>query len=280
MPASPRCAGEHGLELLVARQARPHAVDQVRPIEAADQHERVAQPELADDVLAHAGRRGRRERVHRHLRPGRAQRAELPVLRPEVVAPVADAVRFVDGDVAHAGPRHRRLEAGAAVAHQAFGRHVEQLEAPVAQAVEGRLPRVRGHRAVEARRRHAARDQAVDLVLHQRDEGRDDERDAGVVADQGRHLEAQRLAAAGRQHHDAVAAFQHGVDRRALQGPQRLEPPVALEDVVDGRRQRLDGGSYCVHAMPTSPRPRRASSCRSSRPAPRSIRRAARAGGR
>ena len=65
----------------------------------------------------------------------------------------------------------------------------------------------------------------------------------GVVADQGRHLEAQRLAAAGRQHHDAVAAFEHRVDRRALQGPQRLEPPVALEDVVDGRRQRLDGGS-------------------------------------
>ena len=65
-----------------------------------------------------------------------AQPAELPVLGPEVVAPLADAVRLVDGD-----EPHRRAARGdaaeedvGALADQPLGRHVEQAEAAVADA--------------------------------------------------------------------------------------------------------------------------------------------------
>ena len=45
-------------------------------------------------------------------------------------------------------------------------------------------------------------------------------------------LEAQRLAAAGRQHHDAVAAREHGVHRLALQRPEVREAPDAVKRVT------------------------------------------------
>ena len=58
------------------------------------------QPELGDDVVADA--RGGRGRVRVQADAGQQlpQPAELAVLRPKVVAPLADAVRFVDGDEA------------------------------------------------------------------------------------------------------------------------------------------------------------------------------------
>ena len=217
-------------DLFVAAEPRPDAVDQVRPIEVADQRHRLPQPETLDDVAAHLLGGGGGEGVDRRLGKRRAQPAELAVLRPEVVAPVADAVRFVDGDEAHAPARELPLKAGAAIAHQPLGRDVEQPQPPVAERRQRRRALVGGRGAVETRRRHAALDQAVDLVLHQRDERRDDERDAGRVADQRRRLKADRFAAAGRHDDEAVAAIEDGVDRLPLQRTKALEPPVVRED--------------------------------------------------
>ena len=48
----------------------------------------------------------------------------------------------------------------------------------------------------------------ADLVVHQRDQRADDDRDAlaGAMANDRRHLVAQALAAAGRHQHQGVAA--------------------------------------------------------------------------
>ena len=100
--------GQHCFELLLARQARPDAIDQVRAIEVADQHQRVAQPELPHDVLAHPLVAVAVKACIEACGQAARSAAELPVLRPEIVAPVADAVRLVDGDVADAAPRERR----------------------------------------------------------------------------------------------------------------------------------------------------------------------------
>ena len=134
-------------------------------------------PQLVADVALHA-RRGRggvgvKRRAGKRL----AQPGQLPVLRPEVVAPLADAMRFVDGDVGDAACAHQRAEAVGGFADSALRRDIEQPAGAGAQQVErratllGRLP------AVQARGRHALRDQAVDLILHQRDERGDDEGD-------------------------------------------------------------------------------------------------------
>ena len=55
---------------------------------------------------------------------------------------------------------------------------------------------------------------------------------------QRRRLEAQRLAAAGRQDDDAVAAGENRVHRLALQRAEAGEPPHAVEHVLRERDQR------------------------------------------
>ena len=236
----PRARLQHGIDLRVELRALPHPVDQVGPIEVADQHEGIAESELFDDVVAHAWRGRGRECVDGDIGKRGAQGAQQAVLGPEVVAPVADAVRFVDGDEPDAPAHELTLEALAVLAHQPLGRHVEQPEPRLAQPVHRRLPLRRGHRAVEPRRGDAAGDEAIDLVLHQRNQRRHDQRDAvPAVIEQGRRLEAQRLAAARGQDQQAVAAIDHGLDRLALERAELVEAPVLLQDVIE--RHRVHG---------------------------------------
>ena len=70
------------------------------------------------------------------LTPGKraAQRGELPVLRTEVVAPLADAVRLVHGDEADRLRRQPAIDDGAAFADQPLGRDVQQPVPPFARA--------------------------------------------------------------------------------------------------------------------------------------------------
>jgi len=78
--------------------------------------------------------------------------------------------------------------------------------------------------AVDEARRHPALPQPVHLVLHQRDQRRDDHRRPRHR--QGRSLVAQRFAAARRQDHHRVATLQHRPDRLLLQGQKALVAPV------------------------------------------------------
>ena len=129
------------------------------------------------------------------------QDRQLDVLGPEVVAPLRHAVRFVDGEQ---GDLRRLEQLQAARRHQALGRDVDQVD------LAGAHQPLDAHRLFERLGRveeggaHADFGQRVDLVLHQRDQRRDDHADA--VAQQRRDLVAQRLAAAGRHQHQRVAA--------------------------------------------------------------------------
>src|SRR4030095_8844035 len=85
----------------------------------------VLQTQLGDDVRAHLRRCRRGVGVDVDRRKGVTQRAELAVLRAEVMAPLADAVRLVHRE-------ERGLRALKAfeetVHHQPLGREVEQLD--------------------------------------------------------------------------------------------------------------------------------------------------------
>ena len=59
-------------------------------------------------------------------RPALAQPRELAVLGPEIVTPLADAVRFVDRDEADRPRASMIQEAVAPLADQPLGRDVEQ----------------------------------------------------------------------------------------------------------------------------------------------------------
>ncbi len=205
-----------------------HAVDQVRPIERADEFERIAQRELRGDVAPDA--RGGRGGVGVHADAGElvAQARELAVFGTEVVAPLADAVRFVHrprsarrttarrdtkpsppSPTRRSGDTYSSRKRRSASPRTHVGLVLARVASCCSSAAGTPLPT-----------------EGVHLVLHQRDERRDHDRPAASATSGGR-LKTERLAAAGGQHHDRVAAGQHGLHGLALQRPERGVAPVA-----------------------------------------------------
>jgi hypothetical protein len=164
-------------------------------------------------------------------------RAEPAVVRPEVVAPLADAVRLVDRD--QRDPRRRdpqRVDEPRAA--EPLRRDVDQRVHPGADAVDDVAlllgPGGRGQR----RRGDAAGAQRVDLVLHQRDQRRHHERDAALIAEHHRReLVAQRLAGAGRHHRDHRVAGEHVGDHVGLARAQPVVP-----EPLERARERVRNG--------------------------------------
>ena len=91
--------------------ARQDPIGQVGPIERADQHRRIDEAKLVADVAPDARRRRRRVGVQRDAGERLPQAGEQAVLRPEVVPPLADAVRLVHRDIGDAARRQQRAEA-------------------------------------------------------------------------------------------------------------------------------------------------------------------------
>jgi hypothetical protein len=180
-------------------QALPwqYSIDEIRSVEVADKHFRVAQVQLVDDVPSDRLRGRRRERVERRLGESLAQTRELPVLGAKVVAPMADAVSLVDGERPHSQLAQEVLEP---FRHNPLGRDEQQAH-PAHPQLAGDVALVRfAERGIDANRRHIGRGQRVHLIFHQRDEWRDDDgRFCRPV--RGRRLVAERLAAA-RRHDD------------------------------------------------------------------------------
>jgi hypothetical protein len=146
----------------------PGAESQVRAREALQQLGRVgAEAETHQDLVAHDRRGGCRTSQHEPRAELGDEAADLQVVGPEVVAPLADAVRLVHGHERRREVRDQRAEAGVG---EPLGGDVGQLESPRAQPRETLAHLVGGERRGEKRRRHAARLERPDLVVHQRDE--------------------------------------------------------------------------------------------------------------
>src|SRR5439155_7846106 len=111
---------------------------------------------------------------------------------------------------------------------QALWREVEQVETACEQVALDFRGRIRAERRVEAGRSRARFAQRRYLVVHQRDQGRDD--DAAAIAHQRRDLEAQRLAAAGGHQHQRIAAVRDVLDDLALLAEKRRETEDRFEN--------------------------------------------------
>jgi len=83
-----------GAALAIDRQA------EVGAEEAAPDQRRTLHAELRDDVVDHLARRRGGQRQHRDAPVFLFQPGQVAVRGAEVVAPLADAMRFVDGDQA------------------------------------------------------------------------------------------------------------------------------------------------------------------------------------
>ena len=167
----------------------------------------LLEPELGDDLFARALVGGGRQRDAGDAREPLGQHLELTVFGPEVVSPLGDAVRLVDGEQRQLRAREQRQ---GPLLQQPLGRNVEEIEAARGDArFERRLLAI-VERRIEERRLDAGLRQRLDLILHQRDQRRDD--DAGAGPDEGGDLIAKRLAAARRHQGEHVAAGDHGGD--------------------------------------------------------------------
>ena len=179
-----------------------------------------------------------------------AQLADPEIVGAEVVAPLADAMRLVDGEERRPDALHQRGGAGRG---EALGGHVEELQAAGVEGGEDLLHLGALGLRGEGAGGDAGGAQRADLVAHQRDERRDDEGDAG--AGQRRELVAERLAAAGRHDGEDVAAGLDGGDDLLLAGAEVGEAPDLAEQAAGVRHRRAEGGrssgrsrSSCPHS--------------------------------
>jgi hypothetical protein len=223
---------QEGEQLRARVLLRDDGVADVRPVEAADEDARGAELETTHDVGARQRVRGGRQGDARHARVALVQHREAQVVLAEVVPPLADAMRLVDREQRQQPALVQRVELREhARRRDPLGRGVEEHE-PAAHHLA--LDAGRGvavERGVEERGVHAGFLEGADLVLHERDQRADDDRDAvaGAVADDRRHLVAQALAAARGHQHQRVAAGDDVVDDLGL-GPAEV---AVAEDVLE-----------------------------------------------
>jgi hypothetical protein len=235
MPAHSADARPRAHTNLIGRpRLRNHAVRKIRPVEAAHADDfRIAQLKLREDVFPHALGGGRGEGHERHLGEALAQLDEAPVLGPEVVPPLADAVRLVDGHALDA-PFGQALQE--ARLKQALGSHVEQPVLIAPQAPEPRPGVFRIERRVQERGLDAVRLQPVHLILHQRDQGGDDE---GEPLPQHRgKLKTQRLPSARGQEGENIPSRECGRHDLVLMGTEGRIPERILEGLEDTAHPR------------------------------------------
>ena len=99
---------------------------------------------------------------------------------------------------------------------ETFRRHIQQLQVAPLRAHQPITHLRAGERAVDERRRNTATFKRVNLILHERNQGRHDDREA--TRDECWHLIAERLATTRRQHDERVAFSEHALDGALLAG--------------------------------------------------------------
>ena len=233
-----RALAAHEVEQLLAHlELGADAVLDVGPVEARHEVPGAVEREARGD-LAMRGLGGRGgEGDARHVGPALGELGEGEVVGAEVVAPLRDAVRLVDREQGDAAALEEPL-GGLGV--EPLGCDVEQVELAGQVGALDLGPLGRLLAGVEVGGAHAVAHEGVDLVVHERDEGR--HHHARALAQQRGDLVAEALAATGRHEHDGVAAAR---DLRDDLGLLAAEGVVAEDGVqrLGGRVEARRGGA-------------------------------------
>ena len=201
----------------------PDMITDIRAVEAGDDQPVFRDPELGKDVDPCAVVRSRCQCEARHFRMIVEKRFQLPIVGPEIVAPLADAMRFVDRDQSEVHPVDEPPES---IERCALGRNVEQVEIAVAEPLDGALAITVG--AGQRGCADADRFRTSDLIVHERDERRDDKRRA--FARERRELVAKRLAGTRRHDPKRVIAGENASDHLLLNAAELVEAEGLFED--------------------------------------------------
>ena len=226
---------DEGLELGRGVLFLDDLVADVRAVETRDEAWRIGKPEPGDDLLARHLVGGRRQCDARHVRKAFGDHGQADIFRAEIVPPLRYAMRLVDRKQRDIG---LSKQGQAARRQKPLRRDVEQVEVAGEQPPLDFRGFVERQRRVQHRRIDAGLQQSRDLVAHQRDQRR--HHDAAAFAQQGRQLVAQRLAAAGRHQHQAIAAVRHVPDDFLLRAAKGRQAEHGIQN-----RQRV-GNSIAV----------------------------------
>ncbi len=158
------------------------------------------------------------------------------ILRPEIVAPLRHAVRLVDREQGNGDSLKKSLKA---FGQQALRGDIQKVDRPCDHPPFDASGLIRGEAGVQEIGAQAVLPQGLNLVLHQCDQGRDDQ--PHPRAQNRRDLVAKGLPAAGRHQHERVLSADHAFDDVQLMGAEGAVAVVFSEDIV--RR-------HCVERAP------------------------------
>ncbi len=213
-----------------------HSQPQALPVQRPTQDQRVRAPraQLLGHVRGDPGIGGRGRGQHRHTgRQLRQHRAQPAVVRPEVVAPVGDAVRLVDHEQARGGRQPGQHLITEIHRIEAFGAYEKNIGLTAFDLPVDRFPLLRVGR-VDRPGPDPRPLRRLDLVPHQRQQRRDDHRRAGATPAQqsGGDEVHRRLAPSGALHHQSTPALLHqGRHRLPLVLPQPGRAPRSTDEL-------------------------------------------------
>ena len=216
-------------QLLLAVFAWSDPVGQIRPVERTHHHLRISELQLMDDVVANPRCGGRGTGVDRDAGKKVAQCRELAVLGAEVMAPLTDAVGFIDRDRSN---REGPDEAEERATQKHLGRDEEKSVDALLELLSNLHPFRMTEPAIEGDGGDSGLAKAVDLVLHQGDQGA--HHDVEALRDQWGELVGEALSATRRHDQQGILPGEIAADRLLLKRSQRVVSPVGGEHVEDG----------------------------------------------
>ena len=215
-------ARDHIGDLATGVGARGNRIADVGAIEPGDDQPVAWNPELFQDVGAGVGIGGRGQRETADIGKRIHQRFEQAVIGAEIMPPFADAMRLVDREQAELRVREQLAEMARG---GALGGDVEQVERARPEPFD-RLRTVLID-AGQRRRADPHRFGGAELIVHQRDQRRDD--DACPLQHRRGQLIAERLARAGRHHRKRPLPREHAIDHLCLHPAEAGEAEDTLQ---------------------------------------------------
>ena len=125
---------------------------------------------------------------------------------------------------------------------QAFRRNIQQLVLSSSGEVQCIAEFLRTHRTVDARGRHTCLHECTDLILHQRNERGNDQRQTGEQ--HSRHLVTDGFSRTGRHNAECIPAGKDGANQLVLSGTERIVAKILFENVLCGHVLLLTYNSY------------------------------------
>jgi hypothetical protein len=202
-----------------------HAEPEIGPVERAEVEIGPAEAECRGDVLADFGSSAAGQGDDGRFSEGEAEPAQGAIGRTKIVPPFGDAMGFVDGEKSRG---HAMLSEAVCEPRQSLRRRIEQRNLSGDDFLENSLLFGAGQTAVKQCRGDPPCPESGDLILHQRNEGGDD--DSEPAEDESGQLKADGLPAARRQDREGIPSGEHRLHYPSLGGTEVRVTEMALEE--------------------------------------------------